>query len=124
MFRFFLFFTFICSILTAGCTAKIDKEITLIKGETTMQEVENMLGSPEKKTQKGNSLLYYYSDSHYYRDLTTGLLTGWKFLDNHVLTLCERGKKKCILYKAKENEKAKSLSVYFKNGLVSNAVVR
>jgi hypothetical protein len=122
--KLIIFVTFMASLLTIGCTSKIDKEVTLVKGVTTMQEVEEMLGAPEKISHEDKRVLFYYSDSHLYRDITTGLLIGWQFLDNHVLTLCDARMKNCRVFKGKEDESAKSLSIYFKNGVVSNAEIR
>ena len=77
----------IASLLIAGCSSNIDKEVTLIKGSSTMQDVENILGSPDEVKQNGNKVTYDYTSSHVGRDIATGLLLGWQFLDNHVLTL-------------------------------------
>ena len=113
----------IASLLIAGCSSNIDKEVTLIKGSSTMQDVENILGSPDEVKQNGNKVTYDYTSSHVGRDIATGLLLGWQFLDNHVLTLCDKGKTNCEVFKAKEGEDAKSLRVFFENGVVSDATI-
>ena len=111
----------IASLLIAGCSSSSDVEVTLVKGETTVQEVENLLGRPQSEATLGNKLIYDYTSAHTGRDVTTGLLLGWQFLDNHVLTLCEPGKVNCQLFKAKEGEDAKSLRITFENGIVADA---
>lgn len=113
----------VSAFLVAGCSSSIDKEVTLIKGESTVQDVENILGAPQEQKRNGNKLRYDYTSSHIGRDVTTGLLLGWQFLDNHILTLCEPGKKNCETFKAKEDEDAKSLRIYFENGVVTDAVI-
>ena len=111
----------IASLMIAGCSSSSDVEVTLVKGETTPQEVEKLLGSPQSQATLGNKLIYDYTSSHVGRDVTTGLLLGWQFLDNHVLTLCDKGKTNCQVFKAKEDEDAKSLRINFENGVVSDA---
>lgn len=111
----------IASLVMAGCSSSSDVEVTLVKGETTPQEVEKLLGSPQSQATLGNKLIYDYTSSHVGRDVTTGLLLGWQFLDNHVLTLCDKGKTNCQVFKAKEDEDAKSLRINFENGVVSDA---
>ncbi len=113
----------IASLMIAGCSSSSDVEVTLVKGETTPQEVEKLLGSPQSQATLGNKLIYDYTSSHVGRDVTTGLLLGWQFLDNHVLTLCDRGKTNCQVFKAKEDEDAKSLRINFENGVVSDAKI-
>lgn len=113
----------IASLVMAGCSSSSDVEVTLTKGETTVQEVEDLLGSPQSQATLGNKLIYDYTSSHTGRDVTTGLLLGWQFLDNHVLTLCEPGKKNCQVFKAKEDEEAKSLRINFENGVVTDAKI-
>ncbi|SFS36122.1 hypothetical protein SAMN02910357_00320 [Succinivibrio dextrinosolvens] len=113
----------IASLVMAGCSSSSDVEVTLTKGETTVQEVENLLGSPQSQATMGNKLIYDYTSSHVGRDVTTGLLLGWQFLDNHVLTLCDKGKKNCQVFKAKEDEDAKSLRINFENGVVTDAKI-
>lgn len=113
----------IASLVMAGCSSSSDVEVTLTKGETTVQEVEDLLGSPQSQATLGNKLIYDYTSSHVGRDVTTGLLLGWQFLDNHVLTLCEPGKKNCQVFKAKEDEEAKSLRINFENGVVTDAKI-
>ncbi len=71
--------------------------------------------------QKGNVKTYEYSTSHVGRDLTTGLTLGWQFLDNHILTLCDKGEVNCEVYSAKDGERAKSLNVDFVNDVVTDA---
>ncbi len=114
----------IASFFIAGCSSSIDKEITLIKGETTIKEVENNLGSPAKKIERGDAVFYDYTSSHTGRDITTGLLLGWQFLDNHILTLCDEGKTNCKVFKAKEGEDAKSLRIHFEKGVVYDASLK
>lgn len=113
----------IASLMIAGCSSSSDVEVTLVKGETTPQEVEKLLGSPQSQATLGNKLIYDYTSSHVGRDVTTGLLLGWQFLDNHVLTLCDKGKTNCQVFKAKEEEDAKSLRINFENGVVSDAKI-
>ncbi len=113
----------IASLVMAGCSSSSDVEVTLTKGETTVQEVEDLLGSPQSQATLGNKLIYDYTSSHTGRDVTTGLLLGWQFLDNHVLTLCDKGKKNCQVFKAKEDEEAKSLRINFENGVVTDAKI-
>ena len=113
----------IASLMIAGCSSSSDVEVTLVKGETTPQEVEKLLGSPQSQATLGNKLIYDYTSSHVGRDVTTGLLLGWQFLDNHVLTLCDKGKTNCQVVKAKEDEDAKSLRINFENGVVSDAKI-
>lgn len=113
----------IASLVMAGCSSSSDVEVTLTKGETTVQEVEDLLGSPQSQATLGNKLIYDYTSSHTGRDVTTGLLLGWQFLDNHVLTLCDKGKKNCQVFKAKEDEDAKSLRINFENGVVTDAKI-
>ncbi|MBQ9219735.1 hypothetical protein [Succinivibrio sp.] len=113
----------IASLMIAGCSSSSDVEVTLVKGETTPQEVEKLLGSPQSQATLGNKLIYDYTSSHVGRDVTTGLLLGWQFLDNHVLTLCDKGKTNCQVFKAKEDEDAKSLRINFENGVVSDAKI-
>ena len=113
----------IASLMIAGCSSSSDVEVTLTKGETTVQEVEDLLGSPQSQATLGNKLIYDYTSSHTGRDVTTGLLLGWQFLDNHVLTLCDKGKKNCQVFKAKEDEDAKSLRINFENGVVTDAKI-
>ena len=113
----------IASLVMAGCSSSSDVEVTLVKGETTPQEVEKLLGSPQSQATLGNKLIYDYTSSHVGRDVTTGLLLGWQFLDNHVLTLCDKGKTNCQVFKAKEDEDAKSLRINFENGVVSDAKI-
>lgn len=113
----------IASLVMAGCSSSSDVEVALTKGETTVQEVEDLLGSPQSQATLGNKLIYDYTSSHTGRDVTTGLLLGWQFLDNHVLTLCEPGKKNCQVFKAKEDEEAKSLRINFENGVVTDAKI-
>ncbi len=119
-----LVLTAIASVLIVGCSSNIDKKITLIKGETTGQEVEKELGSPANTVHKGNVTTYEYTSSHTGRDITTGLLLGWQFLDNHILTLCDEGRVNCKVFSAKEGEKAKSLNIDFVNGVVSDAYLK
>ena len=103
-------------------SSSFDKEITLVKGKTTVQEVQNELGTPENMKRNGRKVMYEYTSSHLFRDVATGLLIGWQFLDNHVLTLCEPDMKDCKLFKAEGNDdKAKSLRIYFNKGVVSDA---
>ena len=113
----------IASLVMAGCSSSSDVEVTLVKGETTPQEVEKLLGSPQSQATLGNKLIYDYTSSHVGRDVTTGLLLGWQFLDNHVLTLCDKGKTNCQFFKAKEDEDAKSLRINFENGVVTDAKI-
>lgn len=113
----------IASLMIAGCSSSSDVEVTLVRGETTPQEVEKLLGSPQSQATLGNKLIYDYTSSHVGRDVTTGLLLGWQFLDNHVLTLCDKGKTNCQVFKAKEDEDAKSLRINFENGVVSDAKI-
>ena len=113
----------VASLMIAGCSSSSDVEVTLVKGETTPQEVEKLLGSPQSQATLGNKLIYDYTSSHVGRDVTTGLLLGWQFLDNHVLTLCDKGKTNCQVFKAKEDEDAKSLRINFENGVVSDAKI-
>ena len=113
----------VTSLMIAGCSSSIDREVTLIKGETTIQEVENILGSPDSKATLGNKIIYDYNSSHVARDVTTELLLGWQFLDNHVLTLCDPGKTNCQVFKAKDDEDAKSLRITFEDGAVSDAKI-
>ncbi|WP_295364999.1 hypothetical protein [Succinivibrio sp.] len=113
----------IASLVMAGCSSSSDVEVTLVKGETTPQEVEKLLGSPQSQATLGNKLIYDYTSSHVGRDVTTGLLLGWQFLDNHVLTLCDKGKTNCQVFKAKEDEDAKSLRINFENGVVTDAKI-
>lgn len=113
----------IASLMIAGCSSSSDVEVTLVKGETTPQEVEKLLGSPQSQATLGNKLIYDYTSSHVGRDVTTGLLLGWQFLDNHVLTLCDKGKTNCQVFKAKEDEDAKSLRINFENGVVTDAKI-
>ena len=113
----------IASLMIAGCSSSSDVEVTLVKGETTPQEVEKLLGSPQSQATLGNKLIYDYTSSHVGRDVTTGLLLGWQFLDNHVLTLCDKGKTNCQVFKAKDDEDAKSLRINFENGVVSDAKI-
>ncbi len=113
----------LASLMLAGCSSSVDKEVTLIKGETTVQQVEDILGSPQSQAKLGNKLIYDYTSSHTGRDVTTGLLLGWQFLDNHVLTLCDPGKTNCQVFKAKEDEEAKSLRINFENGVVADAKI-
>lgn len=108
-------------VFSAGCSSSIDKEVTLIRGETTTQEVEALLGYPHDKVQEGNRLRYDYGSSSMIRDVTTELLLGWRFLDNHVLTLCDPGNTNCELFKGGEDEEAKSLRIYFENNVVTDA---
>ena len=61
----------IASLMLAGCYSSIDKEVTLIKGETTVQQVEGILGSPQSQAKLGNKLIYDYTSSHTGRDVTT-----------------------------------------------------
>ena len=113
----------VASLMLAGCSSSIDREVTLIKGETSIQEVENILGTPDSKATLGNKIIYDYNSSHAARDVTTGLLLGWQFLDNHVLTLCDPGKINCQVFKAKDDEDAKSLRITFEDGAVSDAKI-
>lgn len=113
----------VASLMIAGCSSSIDREVTLIKGESTIQEVENILGSPDSKATLGNKIIYDYNSSHVARDVTTELLLGWQFLDNHVLTLCDPGKTNCQVFKAKDDEDAKSLRITFEDGAVSDAKI-
>ena len=113
----------IASLMIAGCSSSSDVDVTLVKGETTPQEVEKLLGSPQSQATLGNKLIYDYTSSHVGRDVTTGLLLGWQFLDNHVLTLCDKGKTNCQVFKAKEDEDAKSLRINFENGVVTDAKI-
>ena len=113
----------IASLMIVGCSSSSDVDVTLVKGETTPQEVEKLLGSPQSQATLGNKLIYDYTSSHVGRDVTTGLLLGWQFLDNHVLTLCDKGKTNCQVFKAKEDEDAKSLRINFENGVVTDAKI-
>ncbi len=120
-----VFWTFAAAFMIAGCSAAIDKEVTLTKYESTMEEVREKLGSPDKVAAAGkNKYVYEYNTSNTVRDVTTELVTGWKLLDNHVLTLCNKGKKKCQVFKAKKNESAKGLKVFFVNGVMVDAVLK
>lgn len=113
----------IVSLLITGCSASMDKEVTLVKGETTIQDVVNLLGSPHESVKDGTKLRYDYNSSDTTRNVTTGILLGMFFYDNHILQLCEAGKKNCKTFKAKEDEDAKSLRIFFENGTVSDAVL-
>ncbi len=116
-----LVLTVLASFLIVGCSSNIDRKITLVKGETTAQEVENELGSPTATLRKGKVTTYEYTSSHLGRDITTGLILGWQFLDNHILTLCDKGKANCKVFSAKDGEDAKSLNVEFVNNVVKDA---
>lgn len=118
---FILLTALIFPMLLTACSSSIDKEVTLVRGETSVWEVENLLGSPSKKAMEGNRLRYDYNSASLVRDLTTELLIGWRFLDNHVLNICDAGRTNCKLYKGGEDEDAKALRVYFENGVVSDA---
>ena len=113
----------IVSLLITGCSASIDKDITLIKGETSIMEVVNTLGSPSESVNEGGKLRYDYNSSNTGRTVTTGILLGMFFYDNHVLKLCDAGKTNCKVFKAKDDEDAKSLRIYFEKGVVSDAVL-
>ena len=94
-----------------------------MEGETTIAQVEDLLGSPTEKAHENGRLRYDYNSQSLTRDIVTELLIGWQFLDNHVLTLCERGRTSCTTYKGKADEDAKSLRIYFKKGIVDDAYI-
>lgn len=112
----------IASVMMVGCSSSLDVPVTLVKGQTTVKQVEEILGSPQAQaTLSNNKLIYDYTSSHTTRDITTGVLLWWQFLDNHVLTLCDKEGKNCEVFKAKKDEDAKSLRVIFEDGVVSDA---